>query len=480
MSSATRHLGLLPLVQRSRARPRAARLHTADDSFEVTCRTRGAWLAFCRLTRRVVSEDGLRAVAAADSPAALREWERLLGQLHARGALRERWLIDDHWLADVEPICPAGPHAGRDRRAPRRRRGTRGAFVLSRFAYLSRDGDQPTLASPISTVRLVCSPVMVRAIGLLASTQTAATLRAALDVPASTAAQIVRLLRDSAMLTSARADGGTAEDTDPVLQQWEFADLLLQHRHRGGRHDGVVGATFQYEGIRPPEPALDRWPVRRRLALPRPATDLDVVGPQNPPLGAVIEARESVRQYGTRPITIDQLGALLWRSARVRAEYPMGPGRRYAITDRPYPSGGGCYPLDIIVVVGRCRGVPRGIHHYDPVAHRLGWLGRHGSTAEWLLEDARNAQGQRGGAQVLLVFVARFRRLTWKYRSIALATILKDVGALLQTFYLNATALGLAPCGVGSGDSTRLGRVIGRRFEEASSVGEMLIGSRPE
>lgn len=473
MSTATRHLGLLPPVEWVRARPRAALLQTADDRFEVTCRTRGAWLAFRRLTRRVTSDLELRAVAAADAPAAVREWQRLVRQLAARGVLRERWVIDDTWLADVVPIRP--PES-----APLRRGAASRTVVLSRFAYLSRESNQPTLASPLSPVRLHSGPLLVQAVGLLATPQTAASLRRALSVSAGVTREILRLLQSSAMLTPVLADGRTTEDADPLLQQWEFADLLLQHRHRGGRHDGVVGATFQFEGSVPPAPAVERWPARRRLALPRPTTDVQRVGPDNPPLGAVIEARESVRQYGTRPITVDQLGALLWRSARVRAEFPMGPGRRYAITDRPYPSGGGCYPLEMLVVVGRCRGVPAGIYHYDPVAHALDWLGRHRSDAEWLLEDARHAQGQRGGAQVLLVFVARFRRLTWKYRSIALATILKDVGALLQTLYLNATALGLAPCGVGSGDATRVGRVIGRRFEDASSVGEMLIGSRPD
>lgn len=475
MSTATRHLGLLPPVSRVQARRRAARIQTADDSFEVTCRTRGAWLAFRQLTRRVTSAPALLRIAGADSPAAAREFQRLLRRLGARGVLRERWEFDGVWIADVIPARPPEP-------SPRERRSitARRPVVLSRFAFLVRDGDAPTLASPLASVRLACGPAMVDAIGRLATPHTAAALRTALGVPAPIAAAILQMLRDAGMLTPVLADGRSAEDADPLLQQWEFADLLLQHRHRGGRHDGVVGATFQFEGSIPPEPALSRWQVHRRLALPRPETDLQQAGPDNPPLGAVIEARESVRQYGRRPITRAELGALLWRSARVRAEYPLGPGRRYAITDRPYPSGGGCYPLDIVVVVGRCRGIPRGIYHYDPVAHALGFLGRHDDTAGWLLEDARNAQGQSGGAQVLLVFVARFRRLTWKYRSIALATILKDVGALLQTLYLNATALGLAPCGVGSGDATRLGRVIGRRFEDASSVGEMLIGSRPD
>ena len=81
--------------------------------------------------------------------------------------------------------------------------------------------------------------------------------------------------------------------------------------------------------------------------------------------------------------------------------------------------------------------------------------------------------------QVVVILAARFRRLTWKYSSIAYALILKHVGVVYQTMYLTATAMGLAPCALGGGDSDLFARASGVDYYDESSVGEFLLGSRP-
>jgi hypothetical protein len=53
--------------------------------------------------------------------------------------------------------------------------------------------------------------------------------------------------------------------------------------------------------------------------------------------------------------------------------------------------------------------------------------------------------------QTLIVITARFARVAWKYESIAYQLVLKHVGVLIQTMYLVATAMELAPCAVGNG-----------------------------
>ena len=39
---------------------------------------------------------------------------------------------------------------------------------------------------------------------------------------------------------------------------------------------------------------------------------------------------------------------------------------RYTVSERPYPSAGSLYELDLYLTVDRCDGLPRGIYHYDP------------------------------------------------------------------------------------------------------------------
>jgi SagB-type dehydrogenase family enzyme len=80
------------------------------------------------------------------------------------------------------------------------------------------------------------------------------------------------------------------------------------------------------------------------------------------------------------------------------------------------------------------------------------------------------------GAPVILA--ARFRRLAWKYASIACALTLKHVGVVYQTMDLVATAMHLAPCALGGGDSDLFARVAGIDYYEESSVNEFLLGSR--
>jgi SagB-type dehydrogenase family enzyme len=85
----------------------------------------------------------------------------------------------------------------------------------------------------------------------------------------------------------------------------------------------------------------------------------------------------------------------------------------------------------------------------------------------------------RGSAQqVQLVFTARFDRINRRYEGNAYALILQEVGALYQTMYLVATAMGLAPCAVGGGNADAFARVIGADPLEEASVGAFVVGSR--
>lgn len=148
----------------------------------------------------------------------------------------------------------------------------------------------------------------------------------------------------------------------------------------------------------------------------------------------------------------------------------------YETSSRPYPSGGACYPLEVYVAVDRCTGLEAGLYHYDSLRHVLSPCGAHAAVGE-LLDDARIATAGSETAPALVILSARFARVSWKYRSIAYATILKDVGVLLQTMYLVTTAMGLAGCAVGAGNATLFARAIGTEWHEESSVGEFLIGS---
>jgi SagB-type dehydrogenase family enzyme len=95
-----------------------------------------------------------------------------------------------------------------------------------------------------------------------------------------------------------------------------------------------------------------------------------------------------------------------------------------------------------------------------------------------LLEDAWLANRERNYPQVLIIISARFQRIAWTYESIAHTTLLKNVGALFQTMYLVATAMNLAPCALGNGNSDLFAAAAGTDYYAETSVGEFILGSK--
>jgi SagB-type dehydrogenase family enzyme len=67
----------------------------------------------------------------------------------------------------------------------------------------------------------------------------------------------------------------------------------------------------------------------------------------------------------------------------------------------------------------------------------------------------------------------------WKYEDMAYSLILKHVGVLMQTMYCVATAMGLAPCGLGGGDSVAFTEATELDPLVECSVGEFMLGARP-
>ena len=78
--------------------------------------------------------------------------------------------------------------------------------------------------------------------------------------------------------------------------------------------------------------------------------------------------------------------------------------------------------------------------------------------------------------QILITMAARFGRVSWKYSAIAYSLILKDVGALTQTFYTMATDMGLSGCAIGSFNIDLFSRMTGIEFYVEGPVGQFAIG----
>ncbi len=392
----------------------------------------------------------------------------LLSELHTRLVLCRSVRAGGAALLTARPLSSACPFAlggaGEDRR-----------WVLSRFALLRRIGERLVLESPRSRWRVTVHGR--RGAALVAELRRplgAAELAAALaGADAEAAASLALGLLGGAGILAAVDERGTTDEEHAALRQWQFHDLLFHARSRQGRHAGGYGASGRFHGKAAALPALKPDMPGEVVELHRP--DLRQVAGSDPPLTRVLEQRRSVREHGEPPIALRQLGEFLYRSARVRETTGIGD---HEVARRVYPGGGAAYELEVYLAVGRCRGLEPGLYHYRPAAHQLVRIAGFGAEVERLLRSGRGAARMQSPAQVLVLLSARFRRLSRTYASVAYAMVLKDVGVVMQTMYLVATAMGLAACAVGGGDSDLFARAADLDYYEETSVGELLLGSR--
>ncbi len=362
---------------------------------------------------------------------------------------------------------------------------TQASVSLSRFAYQrSHDGGM-VLESPLSKFRLKLLDWRASAIlAQLAQPQSLRRVTPPPQVGPETAYQFLNLLWATGFLS-------VEAESHPELKLWEFHNLLFHSRCRQGRHDYPTGNI---------EASLDVWdefpvvkPPMSGQIVALPQLNIDAIRQRDRTLTTAIEKRASIREYDeNHPITIEQLGELLYRTARVKEIYTFDAEQTEMLkaqfgedfdwgelSRRPYPCGGAMYELEVYPVVRRCQGVKPGLYHYDPLNHQLAQIDAADADIQALIKDAHQSSGEQGIPQVLLIVTARFGRLFRKYRALAYALVLKHVGVLYQNLYLVATNMGLAPCALGAGDSDRFAQATGLDYVVESSVGEFMLGSLP-
>jgi len=266
-----------------------------------------------------------------------------------------------------------------------------------------------------------------------------------------------------------------SEDRPPSAW-WSPEDLQFHRRSRVGYHGDGYGGTYRFEGQFPPLSALPTAGDPAELAFEFKPVDLGEVESSDPPLTKVIESRKSIREYDeANPITADQLGELLFRTVRVRRQFN---DPKEELLDRPVPSGGSINSIVTYAAVRSCQGIEPGLYRYDGLRHGLELVSGDPAGVGALISAVPLAPGPVAVApQVVLVFTARFGRVMWKYESMAYALILKDLGVIFQSLYLVSTAMGLAPCAQGGGDSSIFAKLAGLDPLDESSLGEFAIGS---
>jgi SagB-type dehydrogenase family enzyme len=173
--------------------------------------------------------------------------------------------------------------------------------------------------------------------------------------------------------------------------------------------------------------------------LPDPTTDGAVS------IESTLATRRSRRQYADDPLSVADLGQLLWAAQGITAERPARSDLRTA------PSAGATYPLELYVVVGDpgVEGVSQGVYRHDRDAHRL--VQRREGDVQAALQRAGLDQRFVGAAPADIVVVAVDARTVDRYgRRGRTRYVPMEAGHVGENIYLQAEARGLATVAVGA------------------------------
>jgi oxazoline/thiazoline dehydrogenase len=394
------------------------------------------------------------------------------------GILTHYGLVDRTLVVDHERFATLIPRTHRFAQPNLSVSNTNGRWRLSRFAALRPARDGMSIGAPTGQAELIAhqdaAMTLVTAFAKGRSIDEIVAHASYQHLDDHTIRIYVAWLCACGVLVREN-DSIPEASAETAAEGWEYHDLLFHSRSRLGRHHDAYGGVFaEQAGDACRAPPARKLPMSSdRIVLNKP--DLQLLRAQDTSLTDVLERRRSVRDYGAKPIAVEQVAEFLYRVGHIQ-QVIHDKQHDMELMFKPTPNGGAIHELELYPVIGACDGLNRGLYQYDAFDHCL-----------YRLPDSRYVEGLLGSAwlmanrtapvQVCIVIAARMPRVQHKYRSVAYSLVLKHVGVLYQTMYLVATAMGLAPCALGGGDSDVFAGATGLDYYEETSVGEFLLGS---
>jgi SagB-type dehydrogenase family enzyme len=185
------------------------------------------------------------------------------------------------------------------------------------------------------------------------------------------------------------------------------------------------------------------------IALPEPSYDSDTS------VEKALLGRRSVRDYSGKPVTLPQLGQLLWAAQGITD--PSGK--------RTAPSAGALYPLEVYAVAGNVEGLAPGIYRYRPGTHDLAKV-LDGDRREALSGAALSQPSISQGA-LDIVITAVYERTTVKYGDRGVRYVHIEAGHAAENICLEAVALKLGTVTIGAFEDDKVKNVLKCPDDEA-------------
>ena len=223
----------------------------------------------------------------------------------------------------------------------------------------------------------------------------------------------------------------------------EISHHLTNLRRADDSDAAEAFAVFQRQEMYAVEYAQElEYPLQHRIPLPEPIIP-------SCPFSDLIRGRRSVRNFQRRPLTMQQLSALMFcalgETGRITTAFEGEQPVEASL--RSIPSGGALHPTRIFVVLLQEGDLAPGIYHYDAPEHSLELAKPlFGKEIEALFTafpihpdviDLAQASG-------IFFITTKFWRARAKYGPRGYRYCLQEAGAACQNLSLAAVALGLA------------------------------------
>lgn len=190
-------------------------------------------------------------------------------------------------------------------------------------------------------------------------------------------------------------------------------------------------------------------------------------------LRQAIEARRSCRRFSAAPVRVPELASLLQSAYGIEGQIFFGDQE---FLERPVPSGGGLYPLELYLLIQHAEDLESGIYHYAVLSHALEQL-RVLQLPRQLIVDLFLGQPYLRDAAVIVVLTTVLERSLWKYGDRGYRYLLLEAGHVAQNLNLVATALGLGSFNIGGFFDSDLANLLGLDIEEEIPLYGIALGT---
>ena len=233
-------------------------------------------------------------------------------------------------------------------------------------------------------------------------------------------------------------------------------------------HQNTV--RWPHNTLEPATDASDEPFFKEYLRAPIRALPLPV--PVTMPLAEAIAARVSCRRFANDPIRLAALSALLKAAYGVQGIVSIGAAEHH---ERPVPSGGGLYPLELYVLARHVESLAPGVYHYAPLTHLLEEV-RVLPLPDGLVSQMFMGQNYLAKAGAIVVMTAVFERSLFKYGDRGYRYILFEAGHVAQNINLTAITVGLGSFNLGGFFDAYLAGLVGLNLEEEVPIYAVALG----